>query len=304
MSGEAPASTTNYDPVPNPSSPTNPEHPVAGVDAPYDPVEELGVPRPRFLGGSGANPSGGDPEIRASYASSNGTASQRASDYNGSVVGLKDGYRDDPDAEAPPSLGPVDEKNAQYAAQQSSRRRKALIWGGIATVMVIIIAVVLAVVFAVVKPSKHHNTSGSTETGSGSSSSSSGGSSGDSTPTVNVAITGGDGSTVTMDDGTTFTYTNKLGGYWYADPNDPYTSAAKPNSWTPALNETFKYGEDKIYGVNLGGWLVLEPFMCVTSFITVVSYFAHSFFFVIAAPPSSSRTSPKVLLTSIPSIRL
>jgi glucan 1,3-beta-glucosidase len=287
MSGEPSTSATNYDPIPNPSSHANPEQPVAGVDAPYDPVEDLGLPQPRFLGGSGAHASGGDPEIRASYASSYGTSSLRASEsHNGSVVGLQGGYRDDPDTDgdAPPSPGPVDrgayldEKNAQYAAP---RRRKALIWGGIAAVVVIVVIIVIAVYFAAIKP-KHHNAStssniGGSSSGSSGSSGSTGDSSGDSAPAVKVAITGGDGSTVTMDDGTTFTYANKFGGYWYADPNDPYKSAAKPNSWTPALNQTFKYGEDRIFGVNLGGWLVLEPFMCVLPLVAVVSHFAHSY---------------------------
>ncbi len=45
------------------------------------------------------------------------------------------------------------------------------------------------------------------------------------------------------------------------DPTNPYNNSARPNSWTPALNEPWDYSKDKIYGVNLGGWLVLEPFI-------------------------------------------
>lgn len=33
------------------------------------------------------------------------------------------------------------------------------------------------------------------------------------------------------------------------------------SSWSPALNETFTYGVDRIRGVNLGGWLNTEPFI-------------------------------------------
>uniref|UniRef100_A0A0W0EVF7 glucan 1,3-beta-glucosidase n=1 Tax=Moniliophthora roreri TaxID=221103 RepID=A0A0W0EVF7_MONRR len=38
-------------------------------------------------------------------------------------------------------------------------------------------------------------------------------------------------------------------------------NGAKAQSWTPALNETFRYGVDRIRGVNFGGWLNIEPFM-------------------------------------------
>jgi len=64
-----------------------------------------------------------------------------------------------------------------------------------------------------------------------------------------------------MADGTTFTYKNSFEGYWYWDETDPLNNGARPQSWTPALNETFRYGIDKIRGVNLGGWLNLEPFI-------------------------------------------
>jgi hypothetical protein len=64
-----------------------------------------------------------------------------------------------------------------------------------------------------------------------------------------AAVTGGDGSKVKTEDGTTFTYSNPYGGYWYWDENDPLNNGAKAQSWTPALNETFKYGTDKIWGL-------------------------------------------------------
>jgi glucan 1,3-beta-glucosidase len=78
-------------------------------------------------------------------------------------------------------------------------------------------------------------------------------------PQLSLAVTGGDGSTITIDDGTNFTYTNKFGGFWYFDSEDVFKNAAKCNSWTPALNETFQFGSDRIFGVNLGGWLTTEP---------------------------------------------
>ena len=101
------------------------------------------------------------------------------------------------------------------------------------------------------------------------------------------AITGGNGSMITTENGTTFMYVNNFGGYCefffcsavvlpffdvvcslphfelrsicdsctdsyrivgVFDINNPYNMGAKPNSWTPALNETFKYGVDQIFG--------------------------------------------------------
>ncbi|KAI9307082.1 glycoside hydrolase superfamily [Cunninghamella echinulata] len=43
---------------------------------------------------------------------------------------------------------------------------------------------------------------------------------------------------------------------------DKFNNSARVNAWTPSLNEPFDYGgKDKIRGINLGGWLVIEPFI-------------------------------------------
>ncbi|EPQ55353.1 glycoside hydrolase [Gloeophyllum trabeum ATCC 11539] len=76
----------------------------------------------------------------------------------------------------------------------------------------------------------------------------------------NGATTGGDGSQIVTPNGT-FTYKNPYGGIWVYDPNDPFNDNAYPNSWTPPLNTSWTWGQDKLYGVNLGGWFVLEPFI-------------------------------------------
>ncbi|KAG0208361.1 hypothetical protein BGX28_000655 [Mortierella sp. GBA30] len=55
-------------------------------------------------------------------------------------------------------------------------------------------------------------------------------------------------------------------------PNQPITpskdDSARCNAYTPALNESFDYasGKVKMRGVNLGGWLVLEPFITPSLF--------------------------------------
>ncbi|KAG8832589.1 hypothetical protein FRC17_001049 [Serendipita sp. 399] len=76
-----------------------------------------------------------------------------------------------------------------------------------------------------------------------------------------VVTTGGDGSIVTKEDGSTFIYNNTFGGFWVFDPSNPLNESAQAQSWTKPLSQQWQYGVDKIYGVNLGGWLNIEPFI-------------------------------------------
>ncbi|KAF9525007.1 glycoside hydrolase superfamily [Crepidotus variabilis] len=142
---------------------------------------------------------------------------------------------------------------------KGKRRPLFLALVALAVLAVIIIAIIVPVYFTVIKP-KNRNTSAAAA--------SSGGSTPGSSPTgtspkpgTKNAIMGGDGSTVLATNGSTFTYNNQFGGIWYADPNDPYNNNAYPNSWTPPLNTSWNFGTNRIYGVNLGGWFVLEPFI-------------------------------------------
>ena len=50
------------------------------------------------------------------------------------------------------------------------------------------------------------------------------------------------------------------------DPANPYNNSARAQSFTPALDEPWDYSTDQIRGVNLGGWLVLEPFIVPSLF--------------------------------------
>ncbi|KAI0035937.1 glycoside hydrolase family 5 protein [Vararia minispora EC-137] len=153
------------------------------------------------------------------------------------------------------------EKENVYSPPRAASRRRFFVLAAIAALVLLVAAVIIPVYFTVIrKPSDRSASAGSS---SGSSNSSTSGSSGNSNPKSAVAITGGDGSTVTMDNGSTFTYHNSFGGRWYWDANDPFNNGAQPQSWSPALNETFQYGVDRIYGVNLGGWLVTEPLSSV-----------------------------------------
>jgi glucan 1,3-beta-glucosidase len=225
-----------------------------------------GAARPRFMGAALAQEG-----IRQSYASSQLGSYTGGYDDAGSSVyaldpnsGARDSvasrgyssvpYQDDPhDADFGGEAGGVpmaarggrqsrylEEKRAAYIPPKRSKR--TFILGSILAALLIIVAVVIALYFTVIR--KHNGTA----SGNTSDSSSSASPSGSSTPTNNRIKTGGDGSKVTMDDGSTFTYSNKFGGTWYYDEQDPFNNAARANSWTPPLNQSFRYGIDRIFG--------------------------------------------------------
>ncbi|THH07807.1 hypothetical protein EW145_g3127 [Phellinidium pouzarii] len=143
------------------------------------------------------------------------------------------------------------EKTGPGVGKQSGRRRRLAWFAGLAALVVVAaaVAVPVGVVFG-----RNKSSSSSSDGGSGSNTKS------------NLHTTGGNGSTVTTEDGTTFTYVNPFGGFWVDDPEDPFNNNAQPNSWTPPLNTTWTWGVDKVYGVNLGGWFVLEPFIAPALF--------------------------------------
>ncbi len=60
-----------------------------------------------------------------------------------------------------------------------------------------------------------------------------------------------------------FTY-----GIGVSNAENPYDNSARPNSWTPPLNQSWRWGEDRINGVNLGGLFVPEPFIVPELFET------------------------------------
>ncbi|KAF7798806.1 hypothetical protein EIP86_010031 [Pleurotus ostreatoroseus] len=164
------------------------------------------------------------------------------------------------------------EQSAYYDADRQARPFWKKPWFWLAAVVAVAVVVVVIVVPVVLVANKHDNNgtgkaSSNTASGSGNgngnsnNSTSDGGGKTGSTPQADVATWGGDGSTVTRDDGTTFTYHNSFGGIWVSDPANPFNSSARPNSWTPALNEKWTWGVDRVWGVNLGGLFVLEPFI-------------------------------------------
>jgi len=289
------ASNPRYDPLPlthdqgdqsvrlgNLDSPNLSTYDTPPLGTPSMPGGDLptGAGQPRFLGQALYD----DPRTgaRDSIASQNTLPSHEGSTFNDSVYALNPGtgmressytgYKDDPRDEyyagQPGSLAmsPVgtparlEEKRAAYAGPRQKSRRKLFVWGGIIALILLALAVVIPVYFAVIKPSKKDDSSSESEGANG----------GHDKPGEHnkpdpskpqVALSGGDGSEITMEDGTKFTYSNKFGGTWYWDPEDPFNNNAQAQSWTTPLNGSFKYGTENIRGVNLGGWLNTEPFM-------------------------------------------
>ncbi|KAF8514621.1 glycoside hydrolase superfamily [Gautieria morchelliformis] len=147
-------------------------------------------------------------------------------------------------------------------AKKKAKSVPLLVFGGLLVFVVVVAAVILPVYFLVIRPDQHHNSAAAQAAPAPGSTSTPG-----SNPTpLSNSITGGDGSLVTTSDGSTFTYKNPFGGYWLADPSDPYNNGAKPQSWVPALNESWTFGQDLIHGVNLGGDFYFEPFIIPSLF--------------------------------------
>ena len=69
----------------------------------------------------------------------------------------------------------------------------------------------------------------------------------------------------TMDFNVTYT-ADTLGGLPLMGLNSTWDDTAKANPYVPALNETWLYGTMPIRGINVGGWLSLEPFITPSLF--------------------------------------
>lgn len=277
-----------YDPLPLTQDPPRdsiyhdpPSPHASGFDTP--PVEMSyfsdptppGAAQPRFLGAALYD----DPSsrYRDSFASENtqNTFRTAPSVVNSSVYALNPdtpqaghsgAYYDDPhDPEYNTGSGQgANSDSSRYLAQKRSAytvprvksKRGLIIAGSILAAVIVLVAVVVPIYFIVVKPKSSSSNNSSASPSSPTSTSTSSGQ-----PSSAVVVTGGDGSTVTTEDGTTFTYSNPFGGTWYWDPQDPFNNNAQAQSWSPPLNQTFGFGTDKIFGVNLGGWLTTEPFI-------------------------------------------
>jgi hypothetical protein len=240
-------------------------------DPPFDPdgfsANDLvhdGVARPRFLG----HATGG---ARGSFASSFGVQSTlNDADNSSSVYALnplvnRDSgryssvpYQDDPhDSDlAAGSVSPgtrnkyLEEKRDTYAPPNKSKRKMVIV-AIVVGVAVAAIGIVVALYFTVIKKNGktsdalgNNNNNGN---GNGNNNPNNGNGNNNNT-TNNILKSGGNGSTIHLDNGTTIIYSNPFGGTWYWDPDDPFNNNAQAQSWTPPLNQSFKWGTDRIFG--------------------------------------------------------
>nr|XP_018258948.1 exo-beta-1,3-glucanase [Kwoniella dejecticola CBS 10117]OBR81106.1 exo-beta-1,3-glucanase [Kwoniella dejecticola CBS 10117] len=165
----------------------------------------------------------------------------------------------------PPGSGSTS-KSKKYGSSRSciptNPTKRKLCFFGIPLLLVVIAGVVIGVVVATShKPSASSSDSSGSSTGTGGTGTKNG--NGGQT-TWNQYIkpsSGGDGDMVTTDLGVQFKYQNKFGGHWAQNPYDPYSVSGKAQSWSPSLTEEWIWGTHIARGVNLGGWLVTEPFI-------------------------------------------
>lgn len=139
------------------------------------------------------------------------------------------------------------EKHSNVGQNRKSFPLRSFI--GLVVFVVVVLAVVLPVYFVIIRPKQHHTNNTAVQPAP--TSTSIPGQSPSSSPSSHPT-TGGDGSLVTVSDGSNFTYRNSFGGFWVADPSDPFNNGARPQSWVPALNESWTFGQDLIHGCGFG----------------------------------------------------
>lgn len=168
------------------------------------------------------------------------------------------------DYEEPPSGG------------ESLWKRKKKLWIlliALACLAVILIAVLVPVGVLVIGKKSDNNSSStdssSNSSGSSGSSDSSGSSTSSSSSTMPSSLKGSIYDISTWKDKTDFntTYTGvTVGGLPIMGLNSSWDNSVQPNPTVPSIDEGFTYGDLPIRGVNLGGWLVLEPFITPSIF--------------------------------------
>lgn len=139
---------------------------------------------------------------------------------------------------------------AKAAAASSTSKRRYIIIGVI--IAIIIVAIAIPIALKVSSSSRNNanlaaDNAGSSSGGAGSSNGTPSGTTSAAAPSSTVATRGGNGSTVTRNDGTTFIYNNSFGGTWVSTPFD---DSAQAQSDIPALNQPWDYSAMTMSGVN------------------------------------------------------
>ncbi|KAH8819011.1 exo-beta-1,3-glucanase [Xylogone sp. PMI_703] len=157
--------------------------------------------------------------------------------------------------------GGIIQEEDQYEAEERSRKKKKRIWIGIGLLLVLIIIIAVAVSVSNKKSSKSSDPSSSPSTNSG------GSSNDDDVPT---AAKGTYLDPATWYDTTDFntTYTNEtVGGLPIMGLFTDWDDSKSANKNTPPINKPWgSYANMPVRGVNLGGWLSLEPFITPSLF--------------------------------------
>lgn len=145
--------------------------------------------------------------------------------------------------------------SATSGAPRSNKAKKVKIAIGATLAILVVAGIVLALLFTVGPLKKTASSNGT----SGGSTSNTGDSADTGGESIDAKYTGQSGSLVTLEDGSTFTYSNDFGGDWAGDPQKPFGRGGKAQSWSPRVGtEEWKWGEDIIRGVNLGSVKMLH----------------------------------------------
>lgn len=163
----------------------------------------------------------------------------------------------------------ISQKNVNN--NNGSKRKKWWIIGGVLAAILILTAI-LVPIGVVVVGKKHSNNTSNDSTSPSSSNNSPSTAHSSSSPSssilpANLKNTIYDVSTWKdkTDFNTSFT-TSTVGGLPIMGLNSDYKDTAQPNEHVPVLSSPFGYDDRPIRGVNLGGWLVLEPFLTPSLF--------------------------------------
>lgn len=180
-------------------------------------------------------------------------------DYD-SVAGLNvpmDKYEDGnwdrrPGEETAAAAHPREDHLEKYGVGKKTSGRKRCIIITIVILAVLIIAVAVAVPVALHFTDDGSSSAGKEKKGTTQTDGSGNGVDG------KLLTTGKDGSVVQFGNGSSFVYRNSYGGSWVSDLA---SDSAQAQTYTKPLSQDWDWATDRIFGVNLGGWLVTEPFI-------------------------------------------
>jgi glucan 1,3-beta-glucosidase len=197
-------------------------------------------------------------------SSSSSTASPNNTSLPGSL-GDSDGHGSNMEKGLVPMKSPSPMPGTMGPARSSKKRKVCIIAGITAIVLAIAAAVLVPVGLLVIDKKVKAGSSGAAQNSTGSTANA---------PAQSIPASAKgtilDVSTWLNTTDFNTTYTNEtVGGLTIMGLNSTWDDSAQPNSGVPPINQPFPYGSLPIRGVNVGGWLVLEPFI-------TPSYFSNS----------------------------